>query len=366
MLKEIEAQLGQKVEGNLKNTIEKSIEYLLDGVACSYDEHKKKRYITELKKFECPEVKFALEDRHIQVTFASATQISRLMIEKGENNELSFSLIKNLVEAPIDLNTATPQVSRVKTVLNKYNKPVIAILGGVRQITTPKDLLENTKFLLEHIIKKYKMIGVLTAGYKGMEDGVYGSTRGGYDACKFFLKETVRLVVMPNIKSNDHHTQVHALDLYGKTWGDDTPALIGAADAVVVFAPYGLVTELEIATALKQNKPVVIIEPEDYIHKPSGYLYPKAVQTFKSYLKAVEYLNKQLEDRQQFDDQEFPESIKNSLLNFETIGSPCNYDFTDHCWTNMSSGTFTRQLPSKITPTFPVNTIAKDSMKPPI
>lgn len=244
--------------------------------------------------------RFSLQDDQFQVTVAREDAIVRIKISTDiEQSELTTKIVSTNDAISIETED-TPNVLLAKQALNADKKPVIAFLGFVKQ-GSAEDARRLTNAARAALVDKFQHFGILTAGYRGYHANIYGITRAGYD-CTTGFNNIARLVVMPQVGKADSHQNPEAEDIYGTNWGDDTPALINASDAVIVFAPYGLITEIEIATALRAKKPVVVIDErlrrdELQTHAQSGHRYTSPISVCNNVERAIEIVHGAMGDK---------------------------------------------------------------------
>lgn len=244
--------------------------------------------------------RFSLQDDQFQVTVAREDAIVRIKISTDtEQSKIQTKVVSTNDSISIDFDD-TPNVLQAKADLNADKKPVIAFLGFVKQGSADA-ARRLTNEARDALVKKFGHFGILTAGYRGFHADVYGITRAGYD-CASGHNNIARLVVMPEVGKDDCHQNPEAKDVYGENWGDDTPALINASDAVIVFAPYGLITEIEIATALKAKKPVIVINEniqrdDEQTIAASCHVYSSPIYVCNNVERAIEIVHGRMGDK---------------------------------------------------------------------
>ena len=110
--------------------------------------------------------------------------------------------------------------------------------------------------------------GVITGGYKGEGDNVYGVTRTGHEVAE--VDGYYSIVVTPKAGMADTHENPDSRSIVGHLWGDDSKALVGASDVALVFyrskthkeSPHqmGRWTEIEIAHLKQQGVPYILVD----------------------------------------------------------------------------------------------------------
>lgn len=218
----------------------------------------KKNALERLISMETQTLKFALDSDQVQILRETLDDYVRFGFFRG-----SASLeLMGQPSAFVELNDkdVVPNASALVDSLHANGTPVVAVLGKAR-IGSPEAVREAIKVASKAMDTLYlnREVAFVTGGYKGALDDVYGYTRIGYERAKDL--EAYTLVVVPEAGINDSHQFVDAKDVYGKMWGDDTPALVGVSDAAMVFAWYGSWTKIEIDTLLHQKKKVVVVNP---------------------------------------------------------------------------------------------------------
>ena len=95
-------------------------------------------------------------------------------------------------------------------------------------------------------------------------EGPVGITRLAYQKAKYNFKIPAGSIICEAGMSDKHSNPSFEL-IYGKNWGDDTPALAHFSDAAVFCAPFGAWTEIEILNLVKIGKPACIyFDPCNY------------------------------------------------------------------------------------------------------
>ncbi|WP_163834946.1 hypothetical protein [Spartinivicinus ruber] len=253
-------QFNQLIDAPETNTELSSVEKKMLDTAKKYlaGELSKKKALESLISMEIQTLKFALDADQVQILRETDDDYVRFGFLRGSD---SLELIGQ-PSAFVKLNhkEAAPNSSALADSLHAEGMPVVAILGKAR-IGSPRDVREAIKTASKAMDRVYldREVAFITGGYKGALDDVYGYTRIGYERAKDL--EAYTLVVVPEAGTKDSHNYVDAKDIFGKMWGDDTPALVGVADAAMVFAWYGSWTKIEIDTLLHQKKKVVIVNP---------------------------------------------------------------------------------------------------------
>lgn len=175
----------------------------------------------------------------------------------------------------------------------------IAILGAARVFPHPKDESELTR--KEKIAQQYNtrvqqevnqvldVMGekeaeflLVNGGWSGKKEGSMGIPLISYYMGKIHDTEINHglppVTVMPEIGNYDRvethvansahpHINLAIPDYFEVegTWGDDSKYLIGISTGAIVFEDYGAWTEIEIANAVTQNKPIAIIaNPQNF------------------------------------------------------------------------------------------------------
>ncbi|MGI0119624.1 hypothetical protein [Zooshikella sp. RANM57] len=253
-------QFNQLIDAPETNSELSSVEKEMLGTAKKYlaGELSKKKALENLISKENQTLKFALDADQVQILRETDDDYVRFgFLRKFDSLELMGQ-----PSAFVELNhkKAAPNSSALADSLHAEGIPVVAILGKAR-IGSPKDVRDaiKTASMAMDTVYLSREVAFITGGYKGALDDVYGYTRIGYERAKDL--ETYTLVVLPEAGAKDSHNFVDAKDIFGKMWGDDTPALVGVADAAMVFAWYGSWTKIEIDTLLHQKKKVVIVNP---------------------------------------------------------------------------------------------------------
>jgi hypothetical protein len=125
----------------------------------------------------------------------------------------------------------------------------------------------QTAVAFDKAADKRKVGGVITGGYWGKGDNVYGVTRAGFDVARFLGMKA--LVVTPLAGMADTHLSPDSRTMAGELWGDDSISLVAAADLAIVFyrsskgetpASMGRWTQVEIAHLKKQGVPFIFID----------------------------------------------------------------------------------------------------------
>jgi len=95
-------------------------------------------------------------------------------------------------------------------------------------------------------------------------EGPVGITRLAYQKAKYNFKMPAGSIICEAGESDKHSNPSFEL-IYGKNWGDDTPALAHFSDAGVFCAPFGAWTDVEILNFVKIGKPACIyFDPCNY------------------------------------------------------------------------------------------------------
>lgn len=253
-------QFNQLIDAPETNAELSSVEKEMLGTAKSYlaGELSKEKALEKLIAMETQSLKFALDADQVQILRETDDDYVRFGFRRQSDSLELLGQPSAFVES--DPQEAAPNSSALANSLHKKGIPVVAILGKAR-IGSPEDVREAIKTASVAMDTVYldREVAFITGGYKGALDEVYGYTRIGYERAKDLKAYT--LVVMPEAGAKDSHNYVDAKDIFGKMWGDDTPALVGIADAAMVFAWYGSWTKIEIDTLLYQKKQVVIVNP---------------------------------------------------------------------------------------------------------
>lgn len=120
---------------------------------------------------------------------------------------------------------------------------------------------------VEKAADKRKIGGVITGGYWGKGDNVYGVTRAGFDVARFLGVKA--LVVTPLAGMADTHLNPDSRTMAGELWGDDSISLVAAADMAIVYyrsskgespTSMGRWTQVEVAHLKKQGVPFIFID----------------------------------------------------------------------------------------------------------
>ncbi|MCA9688088.1 MAG: hypothetical protein KC636_00650 [Myxococcales bacterium] len=120
---------------------------------------------------------------------------------------------------------------------------------------------------LDRAATKRKIGGVITGGYWGKGDNVYGVTRAGFDVARFLGMKA--LVVTPLAGMADTHVNPDSRTVAGELWGDDSISLVAASDMAIVFYrgsrgetpdSMGRWTQVEIAHLKKQGVPFLFVD----------------------------------------------------------------------------------------------------------
>ena len=168
----------------------------------------------------------------------------------------------------------------VKDDFIKSQMPIIALLGAARKEGDwDKNIIyQNIEMIVSEILIRYCNIGFITGGYKGSK-GIrknpkqlletlhpVGVTRAGYDIPKKYLKYTG--VTVCEAGSKDSHVNPNFKCIFGKNWGDDTPALEYISDIAIFNAPFGAWTDLELLNfAVNKKKCFIYFNDVEYINK---------------------------------------------------------------------------------------------------
>ncbi len=211
-----------------------------------------------------PESKFALDSEQLQIGRKYGPEnFQRFgIILDNENKTTRIQMEEKSVynADEINLHSLAPDVASYVNNCHRDGKLVLAVLGPARVSgNDTQKIFEMSATALENIMTtRGNNIAVMTGGYKGELDGVYGATRAGYDITK--TKGVESLAIMPKAGEKDSHINVGVKNIVGEMWGDDTKALIAASDAALVFEPHGLWTEIEIANLKRQEKPYCLLD----------------------------------------------------------------------------------------------------------
>lgn len=317
---------------NMRLLMERGLVHLFEGSLTT------EAAMNELKQFETPSTRFAIDQSELMITHGDATGFSRFMFRINEKKELDITTQENLESIEIS-DDAIPNARSIIKDMHQDKKPVVVFLGATRQ-ADPRTISSLSDQACEKLVENFSYAGVLTAGYRGLHDNVYGITRAAYDAARKTLGKMVTLVIMPEVGKADVHVNPESLDLHGAQWGDDTPALIGASDAAIVFAPYGLISELEIATAIKLNKIIVKVDPTLSTSKKEettaacGYVYDKPLPTYRTVEDAMADMCDQLHKRGFSPGMQLNHSQYHIKRSEEYEGSPLLFSTTSLKWTN--------------------------------
>jgi hypothetical protein len=167
-----------------------------------------------------------------------------------------------------------------KEEFSKSQMPIIALLGAARKEEKwdKKIIYKNIEMIVSEILIRYCNIGFITGGYKGSKGlrknpkqltetlHPVGVTRAGYDIPKKYLKYTG--VTVCEAGSKDSHQNPNFKCIFGKNWGDDTPALEYISDIAIFNAPFGAWTDLELLNfAVNNKKCFIYFNSKDYINK---------------------------------------------------------------------------------------------------
>jgi hypothetical protein len=165
--------------------------------------------------------------------------------------------------------------------LHKNGGLIVATLGFARESDLSKgekykDKVKEEIQNLESRLKKKnsksssKIMGIMTGGYKGVIDKVYGITRIGHDIAHEL--KLYSLVVTPQAGKADTHETPDSRSLVGRLWGDDSKALVSGLDAALFFYrsskgenqySMGRWTEIEAAHCEAQGVPHEFIDIDD-------------------------------------------------------------------------------------------------------
>jgi hypothetical protein len=183
-------------------------------------------------------------------------------------SEFQVFIRPNMFQYPVGetaVNLAPADAADVARRINQIwpqGQRVVALLGAARMdIRSGMELIKPIQQLMANLSD----VAYLTGGYRGESGNSYGVTRAGFDVPKAGNKAT--LVIMPRAGIADAHQTADALSIFGRHWGDDTPALSTASDAAVFIRHipaakvYGKWTEVEIANFLHRGKPLAILDP---------------------------------------------------------------------------------------------------------
>lgn len=192
-------------------------------------------------------------------------------------------------EPTVNLARDAADVARHLNAIRPQGLRVLALLGAARlDINAGMELIEYVQTLVANL----DHVAYMTGGYRGESGNCYGVTRAGFDVPKAKGLET--LVIMCRAGAADSHQSASAMSLYGKQWGDDTPALTTAADAGVFFRNipkgkiFGRWTNVEIANFVHRGKSFLIIDPtstgSQEVH------FGTTVPVFRDAISAANYL----------------------------------------------------------------------------
>lgn len=332
----LEAELGMLLDEGSKELIKLGMKYLdrNDPSNTLF----RQTTVAAMKKLEAKSKAFSLESKQFQLTIATEDKFSQLKIRRDDLGIFTVTATKNLLERKVSTEDV-PNVRAVIANLHACKKPVFAFFGGVGK-AEPKAIIQLSNRMVDKLIEMYGYIAVLNAGYRGYMDDQYGGiVRAAHDSSSLRSQKAISLVIIPEVGVSDCHTHPTAIDIYGGTWGDDTPALTGIPDSGVVCAPYGLITELEIASTQQNDKPIVIINTEQeaaslqITEALCGYRYKKPVYSFNTVDAAMAYLEQEL-GRVNFDkEMALDENCQEyfGTRNSRT-SSPYHYNFHNGAW----------------------------------
>jgi hypothetical protein len=192
----------------------------------------------------------------------------RFGLQRRTGNDFSSFTRPNMFQYPVGeptVNLAPADATDVARRLNQLwsqGQRVVALLGAARmKIEQGMELIEP----VQQLVADLSDVAYVTGGYRGESGNSYGVTRAGFDVPKSRNKQT--LVIMCRAGIADAHQTADAMSIFGRQWGDDTPALSTASDAAVFIRHipaekvYGKWTEVEIANFVYRKKPLVILDP---------------------------------------------------------------------------------------------------------
>lgn len=182
-----------------------------------------------------------------------------------------------------DEGSVPPKTTALVKAIHNNRKLVVATLGFARGNAFPAGsyslkvmwalayldakLSGDSTVALDKAADARNIGGVLTGGYWGKGDNVYGITRAGFDVARFLGLKA--LVVTPLAGMADTHLNPDSRTTAGELWGDDSMSLVAAADMAIVFyrsskaetpTSMGRWTQVEIAHLKKQGVPFIFVD----------------------------------------------------------------------------------------------------------
>ena len=204
------------------------------------------------------------------------------------------------------------RTSQLVSQLHESGKLTVATLGFARGwlgkgSEYQSKVMKSIRVLNQLFLKQGKdgVGGVITGGYKGEGDNVYGVTRTGHEVANIDGYRSI--VVTPKAGLADTHENPDSRSVVGHLWGDDSKALVAATDIALVFyrgqthkekkGKMGRWTEIEIAHLKQQGVPYIAIDIDDEVPEIAEYI-KKEVKTIA---QRIPYYSVEVEDSQSHD-----------------------------------------------------------------